>query len=245
VTSNATATGGAGPGGAGAALATAAGAGLSANVGADATTALPAGAHVAGVTADASTSYSGATAATIGMTAEALIGGTAPTFVSTGQGVAFATGAPAAASTNTVLTHNPAIATAVGASPSFLAEGELGGAYSVGGTGSETTTSTFDVTVVLNSADTAKDLVLGLYGGTSVGSGVTGVSLNILANGVSTFTSFTSGAQAATHFSDNPVDLGPLSGSAYAGGTLNLEVVLKVTANAGSSGFYGGVVVTG
>jgi hypothetical protein len=74
---------------------------------------------------------------------------------------------------------------------------------------------------------------------------VTGVSLNILANGVSTFSSFTSGAQAAIHFNDNPVDLGPLSGPAYSSGSLNLEVVLRVTANAGSSGFYGGVVVTG
>jgi len=214
------------------------------NVAADAATALPS-AHVAGVTADASTSYAGATTATIGMTAEALIGGTAPTFVSTGQGVAFATGAPASASTNAVLTHNPAIAAAVGASPSFLAEGELGGAYAIGGTGSETTTSTLDVTVALSAADMTKDLVLGLFSGTSVGGGVTGVTLNILANGASTFSSFTSGSAAAAHFSDNPVDLGPLSGSAYSSGTLNLEVVLKVTADAGSSGFYGGVVVTG
>jgi hypothetical protein len=245
VTSDATATGGAGPGGAGIALAEATGTAQSATVDAHASTALPAGAHVGSVIADAATGFSDTAGSIATVTANALIGGAAPTFVSTGQAVAIATGAPAAASTNAVLADNPNIAAAVGGSPTFLAEGELGGAYTTGGSGSETTTSSFDITVLLNSADTAQDLVLGLYGGTNVGSGVTSASLNILANGNSTFTGFTSGTDAASHFTDSSVDLGSLSGSAYSSGSLNLEVILKVTADAGSSGFYGGVVVAG
>ena len=92
----------------------------------------------------------------------------------------------------------------------------------------------------------AKDLVIGLYGGTSLsGSGVTGVTLNILANGHSTFASFASGALAAAHFTDNSVNLGSLSGPDFTGGTLNLEVTMVVTADAASSGVFGGLLVAG
>jgi hypothetical protein len=245
VAATATAVGGAGAAGAGTALATATATGQTGTVGVQASTGQPAGAHITSVLADASTGFARPITATATATAEAKISGTAPTFIAAGQAVAFATGAPASASTTPIFTHNPAIAAAAGPGPLFLADAELGGGYAVAGGGSETATSGFAITVALNAADLTKDLVLGFFGGTSVGAGVTGVSLDILANGVDTLHSFATGALAAAFFDNKPLDLGPLSGSAYAGGSLNLDVTLKVTADAASAGFYGGVIVTG
>jgi hypothetical protein len=145
-----------------------------------------------------------------------------------------------------VLSANPAIASADGSPPSILAMEEVGGAYGVGGAGSETTTSTLDFNALLSANDMAQDLVLGLYGGQAIGSGVTGVSLDVKANGVDLLSgSFSSGSAAAAYFSDNPVDVGSLSGPTYASGSLNLSVTMQVTSDTAGSGFYGGIIVSG
>jgi len=78
--------------------------------------------------------------------------------------------------------------------------------------------------------------VIGLFGGTSAGN-VTGVSLDILANNVDTFKNIGNGAAAVSYFTDHAIDLGPLSGTAYASGALNLDITLKVTSDGAGAGF--------
>ena len=56
---------------------------------------------------------------------------------------------------------------------------------------------------------------------------------------------FNDGQSVASYFNDKPVDLGPLSGAAFASGTVDLPITLKVTADAAGSGFTGGFIVTG
>jgi hypothetical protein len=51
--------------------------------------------------------------------------------------------------------------------------------------------------------------------------------------------------KSAGFFTDKPIGLGPLTGSAYAGGSLSLDITLTVTSDAAGSGFYGGIIVTG
>jgi hypothetical protein len=229
------------------------GAAFSLSVDGHAATSLPSGARIGNVTADATTSYNGtlssATSAstdTASVTAEALMGATAPQFISAGQAVAYATGAPLAANTSAVLASNPSFNGQMGGtSASFLALGEVGGGYSAAGTTSETSTSQVEIRAALNSTDLRKDLWVGVYGGTNVGTGVTGVTLDINANGVDKSTTFTSGTAAATFFKNNPIDLGSLSGSAFASGSLDLRITLSTTTTSAGSGFFGGFIVTG
>ncbi len=239
IAASSSATAGLGSGGAAVALATPRGYGHTGTVGSHASTGLATGGHVTSVVADASTGFAGGSVAAA-TTAQAEIGGTAHDLIDTGEGVAFVTGAPASASTDPVLTQNPTIAAAAGASPIFLAQVELGGSYAVGGSGVETETSSFAITVKLDAADLTKDLVIGLFGGTNHGS-VTDVSLDIFANNVDTFKDIGDGAAATAYFTDHAINLGSLS----AGGTLNLDITLKVTSDTAVSGFYGGIVVTG
>jgi hypothetical protein len=181
----------------------------------------------------------------VNVTAKTL-GTTGLSFITPAQGLANGTVAPEAASTTPVVAVNPNIAGAIGGSSPFLAMGELGGGYAVGASGATTYTSSLELKVALNSSDLSHDLLVGLYNGTSLGAGVTNVTLDMKANGVSLPTSaFTSGAAAATFFTDHPVDLGSLSGSAFASGALDLLVTMKVTTNSAGSGFYGGLIVNG
>ena len=71
-----------------------------------------------------------------------------------------------------------------------------------------------------------------------------GATIDINANGTDLFNmSFTSGAAAAQYFTDNPVNLGQLDSSLYAGGVLNLQSEVTVTGTA--VGFWGGLLVSG
>jgi hypothetical protein len=159
--------------------------------------------------------------------------------------LALVTGAPLAADTTPIIASDPTIAGAIGSDPSFLGLASLGGSHATGSTWSETMTSVADFKIALNSSDLTKDLVVGLYGGTALGTGVTGVSVDINANGVDVSKTFTDAAAAANYFNDNAVDLGSLSGTAFATGSVNLAITLKVTADAPNSGFFGHLIVTG
>lgn len=166
-----------------------------------------------------------------------------PGFI-TAQGVALADGSPAAGSVNAVFKTNPAIKTAFGGSTAILGMGELGGAYDLGGSGTQSTSSIITFGVTLTPADLAHDLVIGLYGGSATGSGVTGVTLDVWANGTDVLhQSFASAASATAYFTNNTADLGAITGSE--GSPLTLQVVLGVTTNAPGSGFIGGVLLTG
>jgi hypothetical protein len=159
--------------------------------------------------------------------------------------VALVAGAPSSSLTNAILSGDPNMAKVMGvpSSPSFFALEELGGGHSAHGSDVQTVTSVVDFEVALTPQDMTGTLELGLFLGSS-SAGVTGVTIDIQANGVDLLNvSFTSGAAAAQYFTDHPVNLGQLNGAAYAGGILNLQSDVTVTGTAG--GFWCGLLVSG
>ncbi len=139
--------------------------------------------------------------------AKVVLGQTAQPFSAFGQATADASGAPAGSDTAAVLAANSNIATAFGASPVFFAIDELGGQYAKSGAvGSNTTTSTVNLTVDLTKLASEQDLVVGFYNGTALGAGFTSMTLTITADGGAKplFTqTFTTLASAETFFTDN------------------------------------------
>ena len=101
------------------------------------------------------------------------------------------------------------------------------------------------MTVDLNQLSVKEHLLVGFYGGKSVGAaGVTGVTLTISANGSTLVNeSFGTAAAAVTWFTNHAVDLGALTAPLYASGTLNLVGTLTVTSKAAGSGFYGNMLI--
>ena len=167
-----------------------------------------------------------------------------PASDTTDQGVAVITGAPTAANVATILAANSTIASAFAVTPSYFGIAEVGGAYTTAGITAETTTSTVSESVDLGQLALRQDLLVGLYGGTLVGTGVTGVTLTIIANGSTVLNqSFTSGAAAKAYFTNNAVDLGSLAGTLYAGNVANISVSLSVTTSGAGSGFYGNLLI--
>jgi hypothetical protein len=177
--------------------------------------------------------------------ATAQIGVAAPAFSTTDTAVGQVTGAPSATTTSAILKANSSIATKFGASPVFFGVGELGGGYSSDGTSAQSVTSSFTEYVDLTRLSTRKDLVVGFYGGDLVGTGVTGVQLDVGVDGTNVLSkTFATGADAKTWFTNNAVDLGSLvSGAALGADTLSFQAVLTVTSDAANSGFFGGVIV--
>jgi hypothetical protein len=177
--------------------------------------------------------------------AQALIGGAAAGFATSGQSLSAANGAPNAASTSAILKANKAIAAAFGAAPSFFEIGELGGAYAAsGGTASQTTTESAEVVVDLTQLAVRQDLELGLFKGTAVGTGVTGVTFDLYADGTDVIhQSFATAAAAVAYFTNHAIDVGSLASGALSGNTLTLNAVMSVTTSKAGSGFYGGILL--
>jgi hypothetical protein len=172
------------------------------------------------------------------------IGRNAQSFNSVRQAIAFENGGPSSVSTEAVLAANSTIATAFGASPTFFAISELGGANSSAATGAQTTTLETDETVDLDKLASRDDLMVGLYNGAAIGANVTGVTFDLYADGVDVIhESFSSGAAAQTYFTDNAVDVGSLSTGALSGSSLSLKEMLTVTSTAPGSGFYGQAII--
>src|SRR5215469_4476357 len=95
-------------------------------------------------------------------------------------------------------------------------------------------------------SDLTRDLIVGLYGGPPLGTGLVGVTIGSNASGVGVrgtavdvSKSFTDRASTANYFNDQAVDLGTLSGPEFGGGVVNLAVTLRVTADAPNSGSFG------
>jgi hypothetical protein len=165
-------------------------------------------------------------------------------FVTTPQAVANADLAPAPSSTavTSVLGSNSAIASAFTGAKQFYAVGELGGGHGTGGTGGQTSIAQLYLTIDQTKVPSGGHLVVGLYGGTLEGVGVTDVSLSVTENGAAVAAlSFTddSPAMALAAFTNMGFNLGLLSGT----GTVSLGFVLSVTSSSAGSGFYGGVIV--
>jgi hypothetical protein len=240
VSASTTATGGSSATTAGTATATTTATGLSGSFSATADTSLAAGQLIQA----ASTSASGSVDGTSVAEAQAAIGGSSATFLTSGQAVALETGGPNAASSGAVLAANPNIKAAFGASPVFFAIGELGGGYSNGGTGTQTITSSFGETVDLSKLAKRRDLLIGLDHGTVAGSGFTGLTFDLFADGVDVIhQAFTSAATAQSYFTDHAIDVGSLAKGALSGNTLTLQAVMSVTSASAGSGFYGGLVI--
>jgi hypothetical protein len=141
-----------------------------------------------------------------------------------------------------VLNANAAIKAAFTGAGQYYAVGELGGGHAGGGTASQTTTAQFNMTLDRSTVPAGGNLIVGLYGGDTIGSGVTAVSLTVTENGTSvTGLSFTNdtAAQATAAFTNMAHNLGTLAGS----GAVALDFTLSVTSNAAGSGFYGGLIV--
>lgn len=171
-------------------------------------------------------------------------GNTAFGFISNTQAVAQATLAPATSSSaiTNVLKANGLIASAFAGAAQYYAVGELGGAHATSGGDRLTTTSQLNLTLDPNAVPVGGQLIVGLYGGTLVGTWVTGVSLSVKENGTAmarlSFTADSAGA-AKPAFSDVAHNLGALSGT----GTVTLDFTLSVTCMAAGSGFYGGLII--
>jgi hypothetical protein len=238
----ATATAQSGVGGTvtGPAIATVTGTGASGNF-----TATAGSSQVAGqlILSDSATT-TGVVKGTASGQAKAAITGASNAFIKTG-GVAFVTGAPNAASTTAVLSANSNISTAFGASPSFFAIGELGGWHSSLGNTAQVTTSTLYEAVDLTQLAVRGDLIVGLYNGAAVGSGVTSVTFDLYADGIDEIHQvFATAAQAVTYFSNHAFDLGSLAtGQPLGANTLNLQATLSVTSTTAGGGFYGDLII--
>jgi hypothetical protein len=236
-----TAVGGAGTSIAGLATATTTVSGASGRLVALANTSLRPGRLIQTV----ATSASGTIVGVSMVKATAGIGGSATAFTIAPQAVALFTGAPSTGSTSAVLAGNSRIANAFGTSPVFFAMGELGGRHSTAASGSQTTRSEFIETVDLSRLASRQDLVVGLYDGEAIGSGVTAVTFNLYADGKDVLhQSFTSGAAAQTYFRNHAFDLGSLaSGNPLGGAKLTLEATLTVTSSTAGSGFFGDIII--
>lgn len=160
-----------------------------------------------------------------------------PAFKTDTQALASVTGLPTTTDVNAVLAASPKTKAAFGTSGSYFALGELGGSYDVAGHASETISDTVSMTIDPSLVANPKDLIVGFYNGTTIGSGATALSINISANGTTLFSKSLTAATAKTFFTDDPLDLGSIIGL-EANGLVNLKITLSETlANANSSFF--------
>jgi hypothetical protein len=172
-------------------------------------------------------------------------GNTAPALVTNLAAVAAALTAPTTngPAVSQIFSANATIASAFGAAPTLVGLGELGGGHATNGSDSETSTAIYNADVTLSSLVTPGELVLGLYGGTVLGTGVTGVDLVVQGFGGTLFqlddVGANAGAEAQAAFTDQVVQL-----AAWQANTaLDLTITLSVTTDAVGSGFFGGFIV--
>jgi hypothetical protein len=124
-----------------------------------------------------------------------------------------------------------------GKTPTYFGVGELGGAHSTSGAGSETETSSVHMTVDLTTFSPLHDLLIGYYGGTSAGAGFTGMTLDVKINGTDNIANFATVAAANAFFRNNAVDYGALS--ALGTSTLQLDISLEITESAAGGYDFG------
>jgi hypothetical protein len=158
------------------------------------------------------------------------------------QSEAQITAEPKTTDVNTINTANANINTAfhAGKTPVYFGIGELGGAYSTSGSGSETETSSVHMTVDLTKAGTLHDLLIGFYSGTAAGSGFTSMSLDVKVNGTDHINNFATVADANSFFQNHAVDYGALGGLGTS--TLQLDISLSITESA-TGGYDFGMLI--
>ena len=142
-------------------------------------------------------------------------------------------GLPNASDVNPILAANSNLNATFGSANVEFGLGELGGLHDANGAGSETITSAIDL-LIDPSKFTAKDLLLGLYGGTSVGGGFTSLTFDVDVGstaGVINQT-FTSVAAAQTYFTNHAIDLGTMGASVF-----DVHIALTETTPVANAGF--------
>ena len=90
---------------------------------------------------------------------------------------------------------------------------------------------------------TLGDLILGFYGGGSVGSGVTSVVLTVDGNGTQLYSKTFTAQQALAFFTNNVLDLGSLASAPFGGGVATISVSLTVTTTTAGSSFHVNVLI--
>jgi hypothetical protein len=126
---------------------------------------------------------------------------------------------------------------------SFFAIGEVGGAFSAGGSGTQTDTSTINLTVDLTQLASRQDLELGLFSGQSAGSGFSNLNLTVVADGNTLINQNFNQANAITEFTNKAIDLGSLSSGILSGNTLTLTITTTLVTTSAGTNFYGGFLV--
>ena len=235
VTVNGYASGGVGRNAAGATLATAKGVGVSGSFQADANSNFGAGGVLQAVKATAHGVVDGLAALSSAGTARAQssLSQAAPAITTGYPSLARIVGLPNASDVNPILAANSNLNAAFGSANVEFGLGELGGLHDANGAGSETITSAIDL-LIDPSKFTAKDLLLGLYGGTSVGGGFTSLTFDVDVGstaGVINQT-FTSVAAAQTYFTNHAIDLGTMGASVF-----DVHIALTETTPVANAGF--------
>jgi hypothetical protein len=238
ITSSATATGGNGDTLGGTASATTISEGASGDAKSAATAgAITGGSLVTAASANADAPFVGGKSTAL--TWAAIGNGTisAPALVAD-QAEAQITAEPTAADVATINGANGNINTKfnTGKTPTYFGIGELGGAYSTSGSGSETETASVHMTVDLTKFSPLHDLIIGFYNGTAAGAGfvANGMTLDVKINGVDNNMTFTNVAAANAFFQNNAHDYGALSGS-----SLQLDISLSITESAAGGYDFG------
>jgi hypothetical protein len=177
--------------------------------------------------------------------AEVLHGTVAPAFDDNVDAISTALSAPVAnaLAVTQVFAANPSISNAFGANPTILSVSEIGAGHANFGLDTETTTVSQTIDDTLSASATQGDLVIGLYGGTAIGEGVTDVRLTVMGlTGTLLYINYTgpdAAAEAVSAFDDQVHDLGAWPASTL----LDLSVTLSVTTDALFEGFYGEFIV--
>jgi len=137
-----------------------------------------------------------------------------------------------------------AIETAFGASPSMFALGQLAGASAAGSTGTQTEISDLTVSVDPSELVVPGDLLVGLYGASVLGAGLTKLTFEIeRGSTVLDAQSFTSVSAAQTYFSHDELNLGSVMTGLNSNGLLDLTFKLGVTEAGAGAGFSFGLLV--
>jgi hypothetical protein len=127
---------------------------------------------------------------------------------------------------------------------SFFAIGEVGGAHTRSGSGAQTDTSAINLTVDLTKLPSRQNLELGLFNGTSAGSGFSRLTFNVVGDGHTLVNrTFNTAAAAVAFFTNDAINLGSLSSGPLSGNTLNLAITETLATTSPGSNFYGGFLV--
>ena len=185
VDATATATAGNNDGSAGAATASLLAEGVSGHYSANASSLGSSGA-LSALSASVSGDIDGAAnrhAKAIGFAA-ASFGVAVPAFSTGDQGIATEVASPSTAAVGAALADDGKIRKALGASPSYFAIGEIGGARQNGGAGSETVDEQLKMTISPGSLVNPKNLLIGFYGDKALGSGFYNLTIAVNVNGL-------------------------------------------------------------